>query len=300
MDVEKEKGDIMRIGLVDVDGHHFPNLALMKIAAYHKSVKDSVEWADPLFGRCDRVYKSKVFTFSPDDDTPYACEVVKGGTGYGMYSELPEEVDGMCPDYSIYPQFKAAYGFLTRGCPNRCPWCIVPKKEGTIRAYSDIEDWLCGRKEAVIMDNNIIAHQHGLEQLEKIARMGIRVDINQGVEAGRITPEIAGLLSRVRFSKYVRIACDTRAALPAVETAVERMKSAGIRPEKVFCYVLVKDVDDALYRIERLRSLGVQPFAQPYRDFRRMSEPTSEQRRLARWCNMKAIFKTVRYEDYKG
>ena len=289
----------MRIGLTDVDGHHFPNLALMKIAAYHKSIGDSVEWASPLFGHYDRVYKSKVFTFTPDDDTPYACEVVKGGTGYGMYEDLPEEIDGICPDYSIYPQFTAAYGFLTRGCPNRCPWCIVPKKEGSIRAYSDIEDWLCGRKEAVIMDNNIIAHQHGLEQLEKIARMGIRVDINQGIEAGRITPEIACLLSRVKFSRYIRIACDTRAALPAVETAVERLKSAGIRPYRVFCYVLVRDVEDALYRIERLRALGIQPFAQPFRDFENNVEPTLEQKRLARWCNMKSIFKTVKWEDYR-
>lgn len=289
----------MRIGLVDVDGHHFPNLALMKLSAYHKKIGDSVEWANPLFGSYDRVYKSKVFTFTKDDGDPYDCEIVKGGTGYGIYNELPEEVDRMCPDYSIYPQFTAAYGFLTRGCPNRCPWCIVPKKEGGIRAYSDIEDWLDGRKEAVIMDNNIIAHQHGLAQMEKIATIGIRVDINQGIEAGRITPEIASLLSRMKFSRYIRIACDTRAALPSVETAVERMKSASIRPDKVFCYVLVKDVDDALYRIERLRQLGVQPFAQPYRDFTNNIEPTQEQKRLARWCNMKAIFKTVKWEDYR-
>ena len=159
--------------------------------------------------------------------------------------------------------------------PNKCPWCIVPKKEGNIRAYSDIEDWLDGRSEAVIMDNNIIAHQHGLAQMEKIAAMGIRVDINQGIEAGRITPEIALLLSRMKFTRYIRIACDTRAALPSVETAVERM------------------------RIERLRRLGVQPFAQPYRDFTNNIEPTQEQKRLARWCNMKAIFKTVKWEDYK-
>lgn len=289
----------MRIGLVDVDGHHFPNLALMKLSAYHKKIGDSVEWANPLFGSYDRVYKSKVFTFTTDDDTPWNCEVVKGGTGYGLFNELPEDIDCMCPDYSIYPQFTAAYGFLTRGCPNKCPWCIVPKKEGNIRAYSDIEDWLDGRKEAVIMDNNIIAHQHGLAQMEKIAAMGIRVDINQGIEAGRITPEIASLLSRMKFTRYIRIACDTRAALPSVEKAVERMKLAGIRPDKVFCYVLVKDVDDALYRIERLRQLGVQPFAQPYRDFTNNIEPTQEQKRLARWCNMKAIFKTVKWEDYR-
>jgi len=114
----------MNIGLVDIDGHNFPNLALMKISAYHKSIGDNVSWVD--IGNYDRTYMSKVFTFSPDYSKGFANygEIIKGGTGFKMTNTLPSEIDKICPDYSIYPKFTAAYGFLTRGCPNKCSWCV--------------------------------------------------------------------------------------------------------------------------------------------------------------------------------
>ena len=116
----------MRIGLVDVDGKNFPNLALMKLSAWHKSHGDSVEFADPMFGKYDRVYMSKVFTFTEECLDIYHCEVIRGGTGFHDYSNiLSDEVEHICPDYSLYG-VDEAYGFLTRGCPNHCPWCIVP------------------------------------------------------------------------------------------------------------------------------------------------------------------------------
>ena len=123
-----------RIGLVDVDGHNgFPNLALMRIAAWHKALGDTVEWWDGMLPY-DRIYMSKVFTFSPDNDTVMqADEIIKGGTGYRDYGSLPEEIEAMPPDYSIYPRYPYAVGFLTRGCIRSCPWCIVPRKEGGIR-----------------------------------------------------------------------------------------------------------------------------------------------------------------------
>ena len=121
----------MKIGLIDVDGHSgHPNLALMRLSAYHKANGDSVAWWNG-FEEYDRVYMSKVFTFTPDIDTVIrAKEVIRGGTGYKIYDSLPEEIESTYPDYSIYPNFKAAIGFLTRGCIRKCPWCIVPKKEG--------------------------------------------------------------------------------------------------------------------------------------------------------------------------
>lgn len=131
----------MKIGLVDVDGHNFPNYALMKLSAYHKSQGDSVEWADPLFGEYDIVYKSKVFTFTPDDNNIYNTKVtIMGGTGYTVTNKLPDNIDRLQPDYSAYPQIdsKTAYGFITRGCPNHCRWCCVPTKEGggkTLHGY---------------------------------------------------------------------------------------------------------------------------------------------------------------------
>lgn len=123
----------MRIGLVDVDGHSgYPNYALMKLSTYHKAQGDSVEFADPMFGRYDRVYMSKVFTFTPDNTDIWNCDVVKGGTGYDYTTKLPDEIDRLQPDYSLYGIKGVSYGFITRGCPNHCSWCIVPKKEGGV------------------------------------------------------------------------------------------------------------------------------------------------------------------------
>jgi hypothetical protein len=290
----------MKIGLIDVDGHHFPNVALMKFSAWHKKQGNVVEWAS--IGNYDITYMSKVFTFTPEPQMRLGGygKIIKGGTGFHSYENLPSAIDSIYPDYSIYPKFSAAYGFITRGCPNHCPWCIVPRKEGNIYAYSDIEEWLDGRKEAVIMDNNILAHEHGIIQLEKIAKLGIKVDINQGFEAARITPEIAQLLSKIKFIRYIRLACDTKQNIPYVEKAVSNLSKAGIKPYRVFCYILVKeDIQDALYRIEYMRKLGVNPFAQPYRDFENVVMPTLQQKRLARWCNRKEIFKSCGFESYK-
>ena len=124
----------MKIGLIDVDGHNFPNLALMKLSAWHKAQGDEVEW---WFGwhQYDRVYMAKVFSdeYTQDQFEPVnAAEIVKGGTGYGLDNELPGEVEHMYPDYSLYPSLTedTAYGFLTRGCPNNCGFCIVCEKEG--------------------------------------------------------------------------------------------------------------------------------------------------------------------------
>lgn len=161
----------MRIGIVDVDGHHFPNLALMKLSAWHKSEGDSVEFADAMFGSYDRVYMSKVFTFTPDCSDYYPCEVVKAGTGYRDYTTtLPESIEHMCPDYSLYG-VDEAYGFLTRGCPNHCPWCIVPHKEGSIRPASPIREFIGNKRRAVLLDNNVLASDFGLEQIEEIANL---------------------------------------------------------------------------------------------------------------------------------
>lgn len=184
-----------RIGLIDVDGHSgFPNLALMKISAWHKAKGDEVEWYDPIFGgHYDIVYQAKVFTFTEDYRYPVnADKVVKGGTGYDWSAKLPEEIDGLQPDYTIYPQIdgKTAYGFLTRGCIRKCPWCIVPKKEGWIKPYMDVDDIaIDGRTNLILMDNNILAAgDYGQEQLDKIIYNGYRVDFNQAMDARLVTP----------------------------------------------------------------------------------------------------------------
>ena len=290
----------MKIGLIDVDGHHFPNLALMKLSAWHKAAGDSVEWCNH-FERYDRVYKSKVFTFSPDDKTAVNADYIRmAGTGYKDYDTvLQYAIEHITPDYGLYG-VDYAVGFTTRGCVNHCPWCVVPKKEGAIRPASPLREFLADRKTAVLLDNNALAHPFGLEQMEESIRLGVKVDYNQGLEAKLVcdNPAIADLLARMKWQRYVRFAADTTERLPYVVKAVEMLSERGLKPYRVFVYVLIRDVQDALHRINALMELRVIPFAQPYRDFDNMTEPTQEQKDLARWCNMRATFKSCTFDEY--
>jgi radical SAM superfamily enzyme YgiQ (UPF0313 family) len=288
----------MKIGLIDVDGRNFPNLALMKLAAYHRQNGDTVEWVNHL-EQYGKVYQSKVFTFTPDVSTVVqAEEIVKGGTGYKMYDEL--FCDDTEPDYSIYPQYPRAYGFLTRGCVRHCPWCIVPKKEGGIRAYRDIETVLQGRKTAILMDNNVLALEHGLQQLERIINLKCKVDFNQGLDSRLVTNEIARLLSKINWIRFIRFACDTTPAVEPLLKAIEKLNRYGVKNYRIFVYLLVKDVVDANERCKILKKLGVNPFAQTYRDYDKNILPTCEQKRFAWYVNQKVVFKATEWEDYKG
>jgi len=291
-----------RIALHDSEGMGFPNLALMKIAAWHKSRGDTVEWFMPLSAsEYDRVYSSKVFTFTPE--YPYLPpHTVKGGTGYGDMGTLPDEIETMRPDYALYPGHDFALGFLTRGCIRSCTWCVVPKKEGRIRANAHIEDFMrSDTRNVVLMDNNVLAHEHGIAEIERMGGMNIRVDFNQGLDARLIADDdgIAKILARLKWYKPLRMACDTSAQMPYIERAAAKLRNHGCKPNTFFCYVLVNDIRDALERVEFLRKIKIDPFAQPYRDFSNggaIVDP--EQRKFARWVNHKAIFKTVPWEKY--
>jgi hypothetical protein len=289
----------MRVGLLDIDGHNFPNLALMKISAYHRASGDSVEWVDH-FRQYDKVFLSKVFTFSQDNefyiDSPI---ILKGGTGYDALITLPPDIDKILPDYSLYPSFKSAYGFITRGCPNNCSWCVVPRKEGNIHPYSDIEEILQGRNSAILMDNNILASDYGIRQIEKIIRLKVKVDFNQGLDARRIDRPMAKLLAQVKWLSPLRMACDTDNMLPIVIRATGLLREYGCKPSNYFIYLLVKDIESAIMRAETLKEFKLDPFAQPYRDFTTNKEPSKEQKQFARWVNHKAIFKSVKWQDYR-
>ena len=289
----------MRIGLHDSDGTGFPNLALMKISAWHKRGGDSVEWWIPL-KEYDRVYSSKVFTFTPEN--PYLPQdTIKGGTGYGIMDELPPEVDAMFPDYTIYPECDHAIGFLTRGCIRKCPWCVVPRKEGAIRPYRTWREIKrSDSRDIVFMDNNVLACPHGIEQIRDMAGQDVRVDFNQGLDARLIDDDVAGLLARIKWIRFIRMSADTDAMLDVVLSAINRLRTHGVNPNRVFVYVLVQDIDSAERRVITLREAGAEPFAQPYRNFSTNVEPPTEQKQFARWVNRKEIFKTCeRFRDYQ-
>ena len=296
----------MRIGLIDVDGQSgFPNLALMKLSAWHKAHGDSVEWYEPLFAvePFDKVYMSKVFTFTQDYQYPInAHEIMRGGTGYKLYDRnLPEEIEYTFPDYSIYQKCDYAVGFLTRGCVRKCPWCVVPKKEGWIHAVNTWQNIKRpDSRDIVFLDNNVLASDHGIAQIEDMIGKNVRIDFNQAMDARFVTPEIAKILSKVKWiNGTLRFACDSSPMIPIVTRTAKLLAENGVKPYRLFVYTLIQDIDESLARIKAMDEIGVIPFAQPYRDFNG-GEPTDEQKRLARWCNNQAVHRTTKFEDYSN
>lgn len=267
----------MNVGLHDAERDYlkhksFPNYALMKISAWHKSQGDTVEWWNPLYVY-DRVYSSKVFDFTPVD--PYLPEnAIRGGTGYrdiGMNMTLPKEIDEMFPDYSIYPECDYAIGYLTRGCPNNCRWCVVPQKEGNIRPYRKWQELV--RQDTdnlVLMDNNILACEYGISQLESLIGSGYRIDLNQGMDARLVTGGIADILSRLSWIRFIRFSCDQRAQIAAVRKAAELLIERGVRPYRIFIYLLITaDLEDASERVEALKGYrAINLYAQAERNER--------------------------------
>lgn len=294
----------MNIGLIDVDRSKFPNLALMKISAYHKNIGDNVEFAIPMFTNYDKVYKSKIFTFSKDDTQPFDCEVVKGGTGYSLKDVLPKEIDNMQPDYSLYPQIdnKTAYGFLTRGCPNKCKWCVVPIKEGNVRPYRDVEEIAVnGRTNLVLMDNNILACDYGLEQIEKIIKLKYRVDFNQALDARLITEDVAKLLAKVRWLNQIRLGCDTPKQIIECEKAMQLIDKYRGRPMQYLMYAMLdNDIYECYERVSYFRNnKRVRIVSQPYRDFNNLKTIPQWQKDMARWAMRREIYSVCDFKDYK-
>lgn len=286
----------MRIALHSSDKTHFPNLALMKLSAWHKAKGDIVKWYDDLWATTyDQIYSSKVFTFTQKDKL--FGNVQYGGTGNDIKTKLPDEIEHICPDYDLY-DLDYSLGFLTRGCPNKCSWCIVPEKEGDIKANADIDEFLRHNK-VVLMDNNVLASDYGIHQIEKLIKLKIKIDFNQGLDCRLIDDSIAKLLSKVKWLHPIRLACDTMAQMEPIQKAVRLLRWYNARPVRYFVYCLIKDIDEAMERIKFLKGLYCEPFAQPYRDFRNNIEPSKEQKRFSRWVNHTAVFNSIPYEQYK-
>lgn len=298
----------MKIGLIDVDSHSgFPNLALMKLSAHHKAKGDNVEWYD-IFGAYDMVYMAKVFTFT--EDYPYtitnADEVITGGTGFDIEKNLPHEIDRCFPDYDLYRlPTDIAYGFLTRGCIRKCPWCVVPKKEGTIHPYMDIEEVAHERKKVVLMDNNVLASDYGLEQIEKIIKLGKVVDFNQAMDARLVTEEIARLLARVRWIKYIRFGCDTAGQISHCENAISLLRKFGYHGQIMLYTMLHGTLQECYERVSHWRhpryKNKIHCQSQPMLDLTSKVQHIPQwQRDMARWSNKHQIYPKCDFKDYEA
>lgn len=255
----------MKIGLIDVDGHNFPNLALMKISAYHKAIGDDVDWCIPLL-HYDIVYQSKVFDeiYSADIDyVPQADKIVKGGTGYDLHSVLPDEIEHQYPDYSLYPNLTkdTAYGYLTRGCPRACHFCIVAEKEGRCsRKVADLNEFWREQKNIKLLDPNILACREHIDLLKQLKESKASVDFTQGIDARLLTEQNIELINAIKV-KEIHFAWDYMKEEQAVLKGLRLYsKLATRKPHGHFgaVYVLTNydtTMQENLYRVYTLRDI---------------------------------------------
>lgn len=298
----------MRIAIHDADAAHFkhgktfPNYALMKISAWHKAKGDTVEWFTPIMaGAYDKVYSSKVFDFTAED--PYLpADAIRGGTGYGCYDELPAEIDAMFPDYSMYPECDFAIGFLTRGCPNKCKHCYVPQKEGDIRPYRTWQEVVRqDTNKLTLMDNNIIAHPHGVEQLRQLAETDYRLDINQAMSVFEVTDEIADILARLKWQKHIRFAVDRTPQIAPAHKVARMLSERGISTSRLFFYVLITDdLEDDLRRVYAMRDIpSATIYGMPYVDERRGIRPKHWQKVMAQKWIYSGQWRKIDWDDWR-
>lgn len=302
----------MKIALIDVDGHNFPNLALMRISTYHKQKGDSVEWWWTDFEHYDIVYMSKIFSFSKDVDEPMnADKIIKGGTGYAIslvnghevYDKskdmnLPPEIERCFPDYSIYPQYDFAVSMTSRGCPRGCSFCHVKAKEGCKSVkVADVSDFWNGQKKIVILDPNITACPDKFNLYEQYINTNAMLDFSQGLDIRLITEKDMEYINQMRI-KMPHFAWDNpkddlKEKFKLFSERFRRKSNIGM----VYCLTNYNStMQENLYRIYTLRDMGYDPYVMIYDK----EHAPKEIRDLQRWCNNKIIFKSCKtFEEYK-
>lgn len=304
----------MNIGLYDVDSHNFPNLALMKISAWHKAGGDNVEFVLPL-NHYDKIYVSKVFGDEYSQMSDYclqADEIVYGGTGFAITVEngkevyhkdrdpnLPDEIEHIYPDYSLYPTLTKgkAYGFLTRGCCNNCDFCIVSNKEGMCsKKVADLSEFWRGQKEIILLDANILACKDRMNLLKQLADSNAWVDFTQGLDARFVTDEIAKALSQTK-KRIVHFAFDFMKNEKAIVKGLNTYRKYNKVSEKDSVYILTNfdtTIQEDLYRVDIVEKAGFLP---DIRIYRKETAPRVL-RDLQRWCNNRKIYRSCKFMDY--
>lgn len=289
------KGDSVA-GLLQVDGI-YPNLALMHQGAWLQSQGVQVSRIMALEqDKCKTIYASKVFQ---DSYMGYVrSDAIRGGTGWQDWKTLPDLEPEAEHTYPAYGMFGCDYamGFLTRGCVRKCPFCVVPDKEGRIRHHSHLSEWWRGQDRIRLLDANITASPDVLGYLEELAASKAQVEFSQGLDARLITPEIVQALVKVRRWGYLHTAWDWPDGESAVMPGMRMLRDA-LPSKAVTAYVLIgynTTPEQDLYRVMRLREEKINPFVMPF------DKTDKYQRTFARWVNMQAVFKSCTWNEYRG
>jgi hypothetical protein len=292
----------MKIGLYDLDSK-IPNLALMRISAWHKAQGHETELYLPILHETyDKVYCSSIFDFS---DKSYIQEdMILGGTGIDLTTVLPPEIDQMNPDYELYG-YEHNLGFAMRGCRFKCGFCVVPRKEGKAHSKSTIRNLITNKTNSdflMLLDNDFFGNPNWKDCIEEIKEMKLRVNFSQGLNIRILSEKQAHALASVHFTnssgnyKQVTFAWDQIEDEKTIMRGFKRCVEAGIKPWQMQFYVLIgynsTEAQD-LHRVMTIKSLGSDPYVMPF------NKKNKRQMRFTRWCNHRAIFNTVDWKDYK-
>lgn len=279
----------------------------MKISSYHKANGDEGNWYSPVLDMFDTdiFYESKIFTFTPAYQYyPVNSQIIRGGTGIDVKSKLPEEIEEITDlDYSLYPSCDYSIQFLSRGCIRKCPFCVVPAKEGIIHQSKPFNLNPKG-KWIMLLDNNFFACKEWRENLNILKSYNQPVDFNQGIDLRILTEEMAEAINKLKI-KTIHCAWDNYEDKEFVLKGLQLL-TRYVKPYKITCYVLVGFSNKSitkhdLERVITLKELGVNPFAMGYQDFNNPNYTVPrEVKDFCRWVNHKATFKTVKWEDYKA
>lgn len=260
----------MKVLLMDLDTNKrrrsFPNLALMKLSAFHKAKGDEVILNSPIEGY-DIVYASCVFTWNKSRLKQVPPDAYIGGSGLLLNRTLPAKIECMMPDYDLYPGMDFSMGFTSRGCIRRCPWCKVPEMEGDIQPGASFKEfWDHRHSRILLLDNNLLASPNWRETLVELGDCTIRVDFNQGLDIRLLTDEVVWYLKRVK-TVTLRFAFDDLGYEKAVHRGIKLLLDQGLNPRKLSFYVLVGYKGDQtwLERMEILASYGVNVYPMLYK-----------------------------------
>jgi len=285
----------MKVLLIQIDGK-MHNLALRKWGGYFKRRGHEVFYNDGC-SNPDVVKISCIFKWNAPKARGIArmflsmgCDVEIGGYGVNR-TKLPNEVEHCMPDYE---GLDFSMGFTTRGCFRKCPFCDVWKIEGNIHEHAPItEFWDPSHSKIILFDNNILGLPSWKQKLSFIRDHGLKLCMTQGYDARLITEETAGLIADIRHynwkftDKAVYTAWDRLQDEESVLRGIQHLIDAGIKPRHIIPYILVgfdTDLDEDLYRFNKLRELGVYPFVMPYNN---KGHP------MKRWGQRPPLFKNV-------
>ena len=310
----------MAIGLIDIDSK-IPNLSLMKISSYYKSLGEKVEFvqADKKY---EKIYVSAIFTRSNEKclklQEYYGDKLELGGTGWDLHKVLDDNIELMKPDYDLYSVeeiasrmrgigtkehklkkateiVNAGMGFTSRGCVRNCGFCFVPEKEGVFKNATEIRDLINPKSNILILhDNNLTADPHCINKLYEIRDRKLIVDINQGCDVRLVNEDIAKALGEVKHLRSLHYAWDLMGFENQVMEGIKTL-SKYIKPYRHMCFMLVgynTDFEEDMYRFKKLREMKVDPFVMIYNQLE-----NKKLKHFARWVNSR-IYKSCKWEDY--